>query len=455
MQLLDMPTDAVLAVMEATVTSLGLFQTFQLRRVHSFFHQEIPRAVARTQLLDRHLNDVYHMSSAPLVDYLLRRSAADGTCKRNLSALINEAMAFLSNFETAGLIKLRRPKNEYKEALCNLAVWHLTPRGAIEALRYQGADDIPESCSAMKTPGRYAFLAVISLGDIVLFSALFYKIEATSEKARSVLMPALQIAAEFGRYEIAKLILDHDMHTNVTPSAYHRAINGAALGGHLDLVRLFLEPQYAPAMGALQYKNALGEAVVSGHKDIVHLLLDHAKANQQQLLSHLLDFVLGESSFHGQEGLVRKMLEQGANVNGQDSQCKTPLTRAMSRGHESIARLLVANQAECSKMSRYGPMYTAVFKGSINMVKLLLDAGVDVNGGGKVTTPLFVAAAHKPDPAMVRFLLENGASPHVRRNICDVEVSVGELAIKEAVRGGCERTVQILIQHGVSVHHSH
>lgn len=27
MQLLDMPTDAVLAVMEATVTSLGLFQT--------------------------------------------------------------------------------------------------------------------------------------------------------------------------------------------------------------------------------------------------------------------------------------------------------------------------------------------------------------------------------------------------------------------------------------------
>lgn len=77
---------------------------------------------------------------------------------------------------------------------------------------------------------------------------------------------------------------------------------------------------------------------------------------------------------------------------------------------KSIARSLVANLAECSKMSRYGPMYIAVFKGSFNMVKLLLDAGADVNGGGKVTTPLFVAAAHKIDPEMVRFLLENGAS---------------------------------------------
>lgn len=152
---------------------------------------------------------------------------------------------------------------------------------------------------------------------------------------------------------------------------------------------------------------------------------------------------------------MRQMLEQEANVNGQDSQCKSPLTRAMSRGHESIARSLVANHAECSKMSRYGPSYIDVFRGSINRAKLLLDAGADANGGGKVTTPLFVAAANKPDPEMVRFLLENGASPHLRRNICDVEVSVGELAIKEAVWGGCKRTVQNLIQYGVSVHQSY
>jgi hypothetical protein len=100
-------------------------------------------------------------------------------------------------------------------------------------------------------------------------------------------------------------------------------------------------------------------------------------------------------------------------------------------------------------MRGWTPLHYAVQSGNVDSLRLLLDAGADPNGkapGGQ--NPLTLAAeslAAKRSAAVIRLLLERGASVHG----ADMQ---GETALHKAARAGHLETAKLLIEAGADLH---
>ena len=113
----------------------------------------------------------------------------------------------------------------------------------------------------------------------------------------------------------------------------------------------------------------------------------------------------------GDADAVFYLLSRGADINARDDNAKTLLYYAVEAGNMELARSLLAQGAKAS--SRY--LFTAMENGHPEMVKLLVDARVDVNETGRVLseTPLH-RASRLNDIESTRILLEAGADPNLK-----------------------------------------
>jgi ankyrin repeat protein len=125
---------------------------------------------------------------------------------------------------------------------------------------------------------------------------------------------------------------------------------------------------------------------------------------------------------------------------------QTALCAAASAGSLEIARLLVAAGAEVNRAGPYGtPLAIAALRGDARLATMLLRAGADPNvrdGGG--ATPLYRAVLSGDQPLALR-LLEAGADPNLRSaGVASVPPSSGLALIEAARRGDLELTRALL-----------
>lgn len=131
----------------------------------------------------------------------------------------------------------------------------------------------------------------------------------------------------------------------------------------------------------------------------------------------------------GHEPLVALLLGKGVDVNLADETCNGPccdptaeenilpkritaLYLAMGNAHPSITKLLLSNGADPHAMDHHGrgPLHYAVDWQNVEIVKLLLEVGADVNKRCKCDmTVLHIAVGQLRDAEMVKLLLEAGA----------------------------------------------
>lgn len=118
----------------------------------------------------------------------------------------------------------------------------------------------------------------------------------------------------------------------------------------------------------------------------------------------------------GDEESVRAGLPDNADVLSPDG--FLPLCLAVAFRHPAISRLLLAADADPSARSEslggVAPIHSAVFGRDLECVKLLIEAGADVDAaqeGG--FTPLH-GAAQNGDLEIVKALANRGADPHQR-----------------------------------------
>ncbi|XBI86600.1 hypothetical protein VPH35_094529 [Triticum aestivum] len=175
-------------------------------------------------------------------------------------------------------------------------------------------------------------------------------------------------------------------------------------------------------------------ALLRGIMDTASYLLDHGadpgKADDEGFAP------LHHAATAGDRKMVELLLAKGVSV---DPVCVdgTPLYAAAIEGHDEIMQILLENNADCNKKipGIDTPLLVAITAPSVKCVKLLVEAGADVNDG--ILAPLVVAAEMKGSTACLKLLLEAGADP----NVPDPS---GRFPIELAAQRGTREGVEIL-----------
>jgi ankyrin repeat protein len=144
-------------------------------------------------------------------------------------------------------------------------------------------------------------------------------------------------------------------------------------------------------------------------------------------------------------GIVKLLLEAGANPNAKDKQGNPVLMAAFVRSDpEIVANLIHAGASAKATDASGSPMIVeAAYTGNLKIVKLLVDAGAGVNQSRKDGTSALLVAANKQKWELCRYLVEKGADVNAR-------LSVGS-SLLFAAAGGDLDTVKLLVQKGADV----
>jgi ankyrin repeat protein len=153
-----------------------------------------------------------------------------------------------------------------------------------------------------------------------------------------------------------------------------------------------------PTAVIVNAKNNHGDAPLflaakQGHCEMVKKLLDN-KANINAQGGYYGD-ALQAASFRGHEQVVKTLLDRGANANAQSGPYGDALQAASSKGHEQVVKILLHEGADVNAQGGpYGnALQAASSEGHEQAVKTLLDKGADVNAqGGTYSNALYAAS---------------------------------------------------------------
>lgn len=112
--------------------------------------------------------------------------------------------------------------------------------------------------------------------------------------------------------------------------------------------------------------------------------------------------------------IIKFMISKGANLEARGQDERTALTWATMIGNEAAAKILLENGA-----STRDALHSAARFGWAGMVKLLVDGGADVDGRiANLATPLHMAAMYGWVD-VIRVLLDHGADVLARKEMPD------------------------------------
>jgi ankyrin repeat protein len=242
---------------------------------------------------------------------------------------------------------------------------------------------------------------------------------------------ALQAASFGGHEQVVKMLLDNRADVNAQGGKYTNALYAASYEGHEQVVKMLLDNKADVNAHGGKYANALQAASYRGHEQVVKILLD----NKADVNAHGGSYVnaLYAASFEGHEQVVKMLLEHYTNVRVllkanksklkdasdqttrndltlervkllvQDGHYERAVNRAWSNGYVQIVVMMLETDPTSSAL------YKASKRGYREVVKLLLDKGVDVNAQGGHYGNALQAASFRGHKQVVKLLLEAGA----------------------------------------------
>ncbi|MBU0728645.1 MAG: ankyrin repeat domain-containing protein [Proteobacteria bacterium] len=162
--------------------------------------------------------------------------------------------------------------------------------------------------------------------------------------------------------------------------------------------------------------SALALATDKGYYEIVKLLVEAgAEVNtadkERGGITPLMD-----AAYKGFPRIVELLLKAGAAVNAVNNDMMTALFFAVQKNNKVVVGILVRNGADpniaSNELGRATCLGFALVKGYIEIARILIESGADINASDKYGTPLILAIkGHFKGTA--RLLLEKGASIHL------------------------------------------
>jgi len=165
-------------------------------------------------------------------------------------------------------------------------------------------------------------------------------------------------------------------------------------------------------------------------------------ANITLAQSDVADAAMGQDA-----AVVRRLLQDGADVNAGQSDGATALHWAAYHGDVQLAGFLLEAGADIAVANRNGstPMWLAANQGDAALLEILLDSGADANEQLPLGRRPLMLAARSGVLAAVRVLLEHGADPNAS------EEARGTTALMQAADQGHADVMALLIERGADV----
>ena len=177
----------------------------------------------------------------------------------------------------------------------------------------------------------------------------------------------LMLASDAGHIEIVKILIRNGAKVDTIPPGHCKgsitgrtAIESASFNGHTDIVEALIE-----SLSPCDFGSSLTLACQMGHLDVVNILLDH-----------------------------------GADKNGREVCCQTPLISACEGDSIEIAKMLLELDCELDVEDICGetPLSLSCYHKNIPLISLLIDKGADVNYKDKFgATALMKTVSHSAD----------------------------------------------------------
>lgn len=153
----------------------------------------------------------------------------------------------------------------------------------------------------------------------------------------------------------------------------------------------------------------------------------------------------GSTASH--EAVVRLLLEHGANVSDCNENGHTPLMEAASAGNVSIARILVEHGASINTHSnefKESALTLACYKGHLEMVRFLLEAGADQEHKTEEMHTALMEASMDGHVEVARLLLDSGAQVNMPADSFESPLTL-------AACGGHTELAMLLLERGANI----
>ena len=232
--------------------------------------------------------------------------------------------------------------------------------------------------------------------------------------------------------------------SGITPLLY------AAMGGHCEVAEILLEAAAAPdAVDDNTGQSPILEAIRQGSEAMVKLLLHHGASPGTSVQPEPPDgrrwtderWPLLAATLLGRKAIVELLLSHGASPEPEQSGAhqKTPLDSAVRAGNLEMVRLLLRSGAKAN--TPHGALFAATEMDNVSVARVLIEHGAQIETRNEDRLTPLMFAARKNRLAMVRMLLQKGASAGAR-----VGTSFSK-PLNEAVESGNEDMVQLLLEY--------
>lgn len=275
----------------------------------------------------------------------------------------------------------------------------------------------------------------------------------------------LHVAAKFGNLDVVKLLLDRGAYIDsesVTSSEVESKQSGpdsalqfAASEGYLPIVQYLIEHGADLDKYGYSQQNALQHAASSGHILVIEeLLAAGANLNSIGQMGSALHCAISGS----QPDTVRLLLQSGANggeftdIEEEDTPIwPNPLLLASRNGEFQIVKVLLDAGMDPNEPSiLWGnselPIHAAAQIGNIDILQVLLEHGANVNAQAEEDgfSAIHFAAGSGHHDALRFLLVDHHANPEVR-------LFNGSLALHSAASQGYPKCIEVCLEAGLDV----
>ncbi|KAL8686389.1 MAG: hypothetical protein Q9224_005461, partial [Gallowayella concinna] len=312
---------------------------------------------------------------------------------------------------------------------------------------------------------RDALINAVKQGDDLLLELAIEEGANVNAKGADGKAP-LHLAALQGNPDIVQLLIDHHANPNISASIrgdrMERKFEGsrtplhwACHKGHESCVRILVDNKGDVNARNCTSRYPLQEAIMHGHTNIANLLLE---SGALLTISDNEGWTpLHQAADNGNVELINTLLDRGCDIEARTTDkshlnryCRaTPLFLAAGTGKEAAAKALLDRGADprCRNITGEMPIHVACWRGFAPVVRLMLDAGIDIEERDVDLdeTPLLKAAS-TGQPHVLKLLLDRGAdmnamNPHGRNALvhCQLHRKDGNEEAVDFLKGEYKR----------------